>query len=76
MLKKASYSRAEMEDRFTWLKGRPWLMPAAWCVRVLRAVTRHVDLIVEGGKRTGQFSKAEIAQQREKLARFGIDIEK
>ena len=72
LLKKAFYSRAEMEDRFTWLKGRPWLMPVAWCVRAFRAVTKHGDLIVEWGKGTGQFSKAEIAQQREKLARFGI----
>lgn len=76
LLGKAFYSRAEMEDRFTWLKGRPWLMPVAWCVRAFRAVTRRGDLIVEWGKRTGQFSKAEIVEQRKKLSRFGIEIKK
>lgn len=49
-------------------------MPVAWCVRAFRAVTRHGDRIVEWGKGTGQFSKAEIAEQREKLSRFGIEI--
>jgi len=76
LLKKAFYSRTEMEDRFTWLKGRHWLMPAAWCVRAFRAVTRHGHLIVEWGKGTGQFSKTEIAEQREKLERFGIERKK
>lgn len=72
LLKKAFYSRAEMEDRFTWLKGRPWLMPAAWCVRAFRAVTKHGSLILAWGRGTGQFTKAEIAEQKDMLARFGI----
>lgn len=72
LLGKVFYSRAEMEDRFPWCKGKPWLLPAAWCVRAYRAVTRHGHLILQWGKGTSTVSKEEAAQQKEKLARFGI----
>ena len=47
LMKKAFYSRAEMEDRFPWVKGKPWLLPAAWCARAFRAVKNHGDLILK-----------------------------
>lgn len=72
LLGKAFYSRAEMEDRFTWVKGKPWLLPVAWLVRAFRAVTRHGRKILQWGKGTGDFTKDEIAQQKEKLNQFGI----
>lgn len=69
--KKTFYSREEMEDRFIWLRGRPWLMPAAWCLRVIRAVVHRGPLILKWGKGTG-FTREEVSAQREKLAGFGI----
>ena len=72
LIKKAFYSRRELEDRFPWCKGKPWLLPAAWCVRAVRAVTKHGDLIVKWGKGTGSFTSDEIRTQQEKLKRFGI----
>lgn len=72
LLQKAFYSRQEMEDRFPWTKGRPWLQPAAWCVRAFRAVTNHGHLILKWSKDTGKFSQTQIREQKEKLTRFGI----
>lgn len=72
LLKKAFHSRQEMEDRFPWCKGKPWLLPAAWCVRAFKAVTKHGNLIVKWGKGANSFSQDEIRQQKEKLRRFGI----
>ncbi len=72
LLKKAFYSRQEMEDRFPWCKGKPWLLPAAWCVRAFKAVTKHGDLIIKWGKGANSFSQDEIQLQKEKLRRFGI----
>ena len=72
LIGKVFYSRAEMEDRFPWCKGKPWLLPAAWCVRAYRAVTKHGDLILRWGKGTGAISKEDAARQKKKLARFGI----
>jgi len=76
LLKKAFYSRAELEDRFPWCKGKPWLLPAAWCTRAFRAVTRHGSLILKWGKGTGEVSKEDVQQQRQLLRRFGIDPHK
>lgn len=76
LLGKMFYSRAEMEDRFPWCKGKPWLLPAAWCVRAYRAVTRHGDLILKWGKETGAFSNEQASAQKEMLARFGIKPQK
>lgn len=72
LMKKAFYSRAEMEDRFPWVKGKPWLLPAAWCARAFRAVKNHGDLILKWSKETRQITQEEVARQQEKLERFGI----
>lgn len=72
LLKKMFYSRQEMEDRFPWTKGRPYLQPVAWCVRAYRAVTRHGDLILKWSKGTGDISQEQVRFQKERLARFGI----
>lgn len=72
LLEKAFYSRAELEDRFPWCKGKPWLLPAAWCTRAFRAVKNHGNLIVKWSEGTGRVSQQEVDIQREKLARFGI----
>ncbi len=72
LMKKAFYSRQEMESRFPWCKGKPWLLPVAWCVRAVRAVTKHGDLIFQWWKGTGNFTQNEIKTQKEKLRYFGI----
>lgn len=69
---KVFFPRQELEDRFPWCKGKPVLLPAAWCVRAFRAVTRHGNLIVQWSKGAGQVSGEEAAKQKEKLKRFGI----
>lgn len=69
---KAFYSRQEMENRYPWTRGKPWLMPAAWCCRAFRAVTKHGSLILSWGMGTARVSKTEVKKQKEKLERFGI----
>ena len=73
LLGKMFYSRQEMEDRFPWCKGKPLLLPAAWCVRAFRAVTRRGDLILKWTRDTGSISREEAQQQRQLLHRFGIE---
>ena len=72
MMGKAFYSRAEMEDRFPWVKGKPWLLPAAWCIRAFRVVTRRSHLLKDWVSTTGAVSDQEAAAQRELLNSFGI----
>ena len=76
LLKKAFYPKAELEDRFPWCKGKPLLLPAAWCCRAFTAVTAHGHLIKKWSKETGNIHKAQVAQHREKLRRFGIHKDK
>lgn len=70
--KKAFYPKIELEDRFPWCKGKPLLLPAAWCCRAFKAVTNHGDLILKWGKGTRNFTPDQIQLQKEKLQRFGI----
>lgn len=74
--KKAFYPRAELEDRFPWCKGRPLLLPAAWCCRAFRAVTKHGHLIRKWHKDTGKIEKEQVTEHREKLSRFGLRSKK
>jgi hypothetical protein len=69
---KIFYSRAEMEDRFPWCKGKPWLLPIAWCVRAFRAVTKRGKLIFTWSKATGKVTKSQADAQKEMFSRFGI----
>ena len=70
--KKAFYPRAELEDRFPWCKGKPLLLPAAWCCRAYNAVTQHGSIVVHWMKGTGEVCKADVIENREMLQRFGI----
>lgn len=72
LMGKAFYPKEELEDRFPWCKGKPWLLPAAWCTRAFLAVKNHGHRIVKWGKGTGQVTRQEVDAQRELLARFGI----
>ena len=72
LMKKAFYPREELEDRFPWCKGKPLLLPAAWCARAYNAVTQHGSIIVNWGKGTSKISKTDVIENQEKLRRFGI----
>ena len=76
LMGKMFYSREEMEARFPWCKGKPWLLPAAWCTRAFKAVTKHGHLILKWSKDTGKVTDEQVAYQKEKLARFGIKRKK
>ena len=69
---KVFYPRQELEDRYPWCKGKTWLLPAAWCTRAFRAVTTHGVHILTWSKGTSSVTDDQVAQQKEKLARFGI----
>lgn len=69
---KIFHSRAEMEDRFPWCKGKPLLLPIAWCVRAFRAVTKRGKLIFHWSKETSKVTKSQAKAQKEMLTRFGI----
>ena len=70
--KKAFYPKAELEDRFPWCKGKPLLLPAAWCCRVYTAVTRHGHIIAKWSKDTGKINREQVDENRDRLRRFGI----
>ena len=72
LMKKVFYPRAELEDRFPWCKGKPLLLPVAWCARAYNAITQHGNIIINWSKRTGKISKTEVSENQEKLRRFGI----
>ena len=66
------YPRQELEGRYPWAKGKPWLLPIAWFARVFRAITTHGKEILAWNRGTSNFTDSQIAQQREKMKRFGI----
>ena len=70
--KKAFYPKAELEDRCPWCKGKPLLLPAAWCCRAYLAITQHGHIIAKWSKDTGKISKAQVTENQKKLNRFGI----
>lgn len=76
LLSRVFYSREEMEDRYPWVKGRPWLLPVAWLVRAFRVLTTRFDLLRSWIRGTGAVSDDEAAQQKAMLNRFGIRRQK
>lgn len=72
LLKKMFYSRKEMEDRFPWCKGKPILLPVAWCLRAYKAVTQHGGYILLWTKGCADITKEQIHNQQAMLRRVGI----
>lgn len=70
--KKAFYPRAELEDRYPWAKGRPLLLPAAWCCRAFGAIKNHAEDVQSWQKESGKVTQQQIREQRKKLKRFGL----
>lgn len=69
---KIFYPRQDLENRFDWVIGRPWLLPVAWIVRAWKALTGRWEKISHWSKGTRSFTNEEIEQQRELLRKFGI----
>ncbi len=69
---KVFYPREELETRYPWSRGKPWLLPAAWCARAFGAVTQRGHLIRKWSSGTGEVTREAAEQQRRKLASFGI----
>ena len=69
-------SKTDLENKFPWCKGKPILLPAAWCARCFRVVTQNGALALKWTKETGRLSKEEISEQKAMLYRFGIRAKK
>lgn len=72
LLKRAFHPKEDLENRFDWVHGRPWLLIPAWCARAFGALTKRRNEVFRWGKGTQQFSAAQVAAQQEKLRRFGV----
>ena len=70
--RKVFYPKQDLYERYDWVNGRPWLLPAAWFVRMWQALVRRRKLVFKWGKGTMKFTDDQIQQQREKLRNFGI----
>ena len=72
LMGKVFYPRGDLENRFDWVRGRWYLIPAAWFARVWFAVTQRLPLIKRWHKCTRQFTKEEIQQNKNMLMDFGL----
>lgn len=72
LLKKVFYSRAEMEGRFTWCKGKPILLPVAWFIRAYREVTQKPGNLLRWFKSIANTTNKQIDNQQEMLHRVGV----
>lgn len=70
---KIFYPRQDLENRFDWVIGRPWLLPVAWIVRAWKALTERWGKISHWHKGTRKFTDEDIDQQRKLLREFGIN---
>ena len=74
LMQRVFYPRQELENRFHWARGRSWLLPAAWCLRAYRAVTRHSGHILRWGRIARELTARDLKEQRDALRRFGFHI--
>lgn len=65
-------NRKEFENRFVWLKKYPFMLPAAWGLRLLQSVRKHGSIIRIWKKNIKRASAQEIEQQEQRLKRFGF----
>lgn len=75
-LKRLHYPRHALEVRFPWVRGRPYLLPLAWCARVLRGLRNNRKMAASWGKGAFSFSQEQVNTRRETFRRFGITIDK
>ncbi len=74
--KRVFSSKEDLENKFPWCKGKPILLPAAWCARCFRVMTKNGGLALKWTQETGKLTKEEISEQKEMLSRFGIQPKK
>lgn len=72
LLKKVFSSREDMEGRFTWCKGKPFLLPVAWCIRAYREVTQKAGHLLHWYKGSADITKEQIQNQQAMFRRVGI----
>lgn len=75
-LKRVFCPREALEARFSWVRGRPLLLPAAWLSRCALVLTSRRKELSAWKKQSGKISQGDANLQREKLIRFGLVKEK
>ena len=65
-------NRNEYENRYPWLKGKPFLFPIAWFHRIVHSMKNHKKEIKKWNKNQHAPTKKEIREQREFLSKLGI----
>ncbi len=71
-LKRVFCPREALEARFTWVQGRPLLLPAAWLSRCVLVLTERRKEFSAWRRQSGSVSAADAKAQKEKLQRFGL----
>ena len=72
LCKQVFRNRAEFENRYPWLKKKPFLLPAAWVIRLGDSFKRHGEDISNWKKQGRTFTPEDIREQGERLSRFGL----
>jgi len=72
LCKQVFRNRAEFENRYPWLKKKPFLLPAAWVIRLGDSFKRHGEDISNWKKQRRTFTPEDIREQGERLSRFGL----
>lgn len=64
-------NRNYMEGKYPWLGGKPWLLPAAWILRILEYLKNRKNRISTTGQETG--NSVEVGFERvQLLKKYGI----
>lgn len=72
MLKQIFRSRTEFENRYPWLKNVPFLLPAAWVMRLFQSFRGNRITIKRWFSGMNTISTDETEAQKEALSRFGL----
>lgn len=70
LLKKVFYPKGDLENRYDWVQGRPWLLWLAWLVRAWNVLTSRIGMMLHWSKGTKRYSPEQIARQQEIILRF------
>ena len=65
-------SQDEFENRYPWLKKKPFLLPAAWIMRIAQTWNTRKGVVKQWLKRMDSVTPEEVNEQREKMRRFGL----
>ena len=65
-------NRTEFENRYPWLKKYPYLLPAAWGIRLVQSFKNHREIISNWNREVKKIDQQEIEAQKERLKKFGL----